>query len=217
MRSRSCFFKKLVTISAPNIQLTPLSLSPQPWKSFSGSLHSKSHKIPNYKFDCIPVSGISTGLLTFQIQSSQFKSGLSPPCIQMILSSMIDNMVRLLKQSPNNFQSLMLYLLLLSSQNPYSLFMVEHSWFPLNKKKFSGYLILQARSRHIVSIENLPLSTQSPKNRQLASGGNPPSSKILNKSQYCPCMSPCIYIKDTADLDRGFEFQHYWLAHKNLD
>mmetsp|Transcript_2243 Transcript_2243/g.2593 ORF Transcript_2243/g.2593 Transcript_2243/m.2593 type:complete len:84 (+) Transcript_2243:563-814(+) len=47
----------------------------------SGSDHNKSHSNP--------VSGTSHGRLMFEICSNLFNSGLSPPCMQIILSSMI--------------------------------------------------------------------------------------------------------------------------------
>lgn len=46
------------------------------------------------------------------IWSKLVSSGLSPPCMQMIFSSMSPTTGRQLKQSVNAFQSLMLYLLL---------------------------------------------------------------------------------------------------------
>ena len=49
--------------------------------SLSGSDHNKSHSNP--------VSGISVGLTIFLIYSTLFNSGLNPPCMQKILSSMI--------------------------------------------------------------------------------------------------------------------------------
>lgn len=42
----------------------------------------------------------------------------------------------------------------------------------------------------MVSRDCFPRSTQSPRNRQLLSGGKPPYSNSLSKSQYCPWMSP---------------------------
>ena len=50
-----------------------------PLHSLSGSDHNKSHKSP--------VSGMSVGLTIFFIYSTLFNSGLKPPCIQNILSS----------------------------------------------------------------------------------------------------------------------------------
>ena len=46
MRSRSCRFKNLLTTSAPNVNETPRSFSPQPWTSLSGSDHKRSHRRP---------------------------------------------------------------------------------------------------------------------------------------------------------------------------
>ena len=37
--------------------------------------------------------------------------------------------------------------------------MEAHSWLPRRMKKFSGYLILYASSRQMVSSDCLPLST----------------------------------------------------------
>ena len=42
----------------------------------------------------------------------------------------------------------------------------------------------------MVSSDCFPRSTQSPRNRQLDSGGNPPYSNSRRRSQYCPWMSP---------------------------
>ena len=57
----------------------------------------------------------SVGRMTRRICSMEFKSGLRPPCIVNIFSSMIAAMGKQLKQSVKVFQSLMLYLLLHSS------------------------------------------------------------------------------------------------------
>ena len=46
MRSRSCLFRNLLTTSAPNVNDTPRSFSPQPCTSLSGSDHSRSHSSP---------------------------------------------------------------------------------------------------------------------------------------------------------------------------
>lgn len=56
-----------------------------------------------------PVSGTSVGRITLLICSIDCKSGLSPPCIVKIFSSMIAAMGKQLKQSVNVFHSLMLY------------------------------------------------------------------------------------------------------------
>ena len=50
------------------------------------------------------------GLITLRICSIDWRSGLSPPCIVKIFSSMIAAIGRQLKQSVNVFHSLMLYL-----------------------------------------------------------------------------------------------------------
>lgn len=57
----------------------------------------------------------SVGLMILRICSIEFKSGLRPPCMQNIFSSMIAAIGRQLKQSVNVFHSLMLYLRLHSS------------------------------------------------------------------------------------------------------
>ncbi len=57
-----------------------------------------------------PVSGTSVGRITRRICSIDCKSGLNPPCIVKIFSSMMAAIGRQLKQSVNVFQSLMLYL-----------------------------------------------------------------------------------------------------------
>ena len=46
MRSMSCLARYLETISGPKVKDTPLSFSPQPITSLSGSDHSKSHSSP---------------------------------------------------------------------------------------------------------------------------------------------------------------------------
>ena len=52
MRSKSWRFKNLLTTSAPNVNDTPLSFSPQPFVSLSGSDHSKSQRRPERKLKC---------------------------------------------------------------------------------------------------------------------------------------------------------------------
>lgn len=51
MRSKSCLFKNFATTSVPKVNETPLSFSPQPVTSLSGSDHNKSHNKPitNYR------------------------------------------------------------------------------------------------------------------------------------------------------------------------
>ena len=63
----------------------------------------------------VPESGTSTGLLILSIYWNVLRSGLKPPCIHIILSSIIAITGSVLKQSPNNFHNLILYLLLHSS------------------------------------------------------------------------------------------------------
>ena len=46
IRSRSCLARNLDTISGPKVKETPLSFSPHPWTSLSGSDHSRSHNNP---------------------------------------------------------------------------------------------------------------------------------------------------------------------------
>lgn len=57
----------------------------------------------------------SVGLITRRICSIEFRSGLKPPCIVKIFSSIIAAIGKQLKQSVKVFQSLILYLLLHSS------------------------------------------------------------------------------------------------------
>jgi len=56
-----------------------------------------------------PVSGTSVGRMTLRICSIDCRSGLSPPCIVKIFSSMMAAIGRQLKQSVKVFHSLMLY------------------------------------------------------------------------------------------------------------
>ena len=46
IKSKSCRFKNFETTSAPNVNETPRSFSPQPWTSLSGSDHNKSQSRP---------------------------------------------------------------------------------------------------------------------------------------------------------------------------
>ena len=46
MRSMSCFVRNLATISGPKVKDTPLSFSPHPTTSLSGSDHRRSHSKP---------------------------------------------------------------------------------------------------------------------------------------------------------------------------
>lgn len=103
--------------SCPNVNDTPLSFSAHPFTSLSGSDHSKSqsnpiNNQPKHALDSLPSSGTSVGLIILVSCSKLVKSGLKPPCIQIILSSMMAATGRQLKQSPNIFQVLKLYLLL---------------------------------------------------------------------------------------------------------
>merc|ERR1719195_809312 len=100
IKSRSCLLRNFDTTSAPNVKLTPLSFSPQPCTSLSGSDHSRSHNNP--------VSGTSVGLMILRICSMLWRSGLRPPWQQKIFSSTMAAMGRQLKQSVNVFHSLML-------------------------------------------------------------------------------------------------------------
>ena len=50
MRSRSCLARNLDTISGPKVKDTPLSFSPQPMVSLSGSAHNKSHSNPAQQY-----------------------------------------------------------------------------------------------------------------------------------------------------------------------
>ena len=49
MRSRSCLARNLETISGPKVKDTPLSFSPQPIVSLSGSAQSRSHSKPGHE------------------------------------------------------------------------------------------------------------------------------------------------------------------------
>ena len=117
----SCFCKNLETTSGPKVKDTPRSFSDHPVISLSGSDHSRSHNSPgrtrhimkgkSLGLACTdaPVSGTSVGLMTLRICSMDWRSGLRPPCIVKIFSSMMAAMGRQLKQSVNVFHSLMLY------------------------------------------------------------------------------------------------------------
>lgn len=136
MRSMSCFCRKRETTSGPKVKETPRSFSLHPVMSLSGSDHSKSHNRPQsgiYKSQRITTQAklglfedhallqkiraplTSVGRITRRICSMEFRSGLRPPCIVKIFSSMIAAIGRQLKQSVNVFHSLILYLLLHSS------------------------------------------------------------------------------------------------------
>jgi hypothetical protein len=123
----SCFCKNLDTTSGPNVKDTPRSFSLQPVISLSGSDQSKSHKRPVWSkqgsektcqgiafrstnaITNVPVSGTSVGLITLRICSILCRSGLNPPCIVKIFSSMMAAMGRQLKQSVKVFHNLILY------------------------------------------------------------------------------------------------------------
>ena len=132
----SCFCRNRETTSGPKVKETPRSFSLHPVISLSGSDHSKSHNRPQSGIygsqrittqakaglseDHEPLEKIgapltSVGRITRRICSMEFRSGLSPPCIVKIFSSMIAAMGKQLKQSVKVFHSLMLYLLLHSS------------------------------------------------------------------------------------------------------
>jgi hypothetical protein len=101
-RSRSCVFKNCSTMSAPNMNDTPLSLSVQPWLSASGSAHNRSQSNPcHHEHYCTKVSfcaitdlyiniyiytssGMSVGRRMLLIWSILYKSGDRPPCVQKI-------------------------------------------------------------------------------------------------------------------------------------
>lgn len=70
IRSRSCLCKNLATTSEPKVNDTPLSFSPQPKTSLSGSDQSKSHSRP--------WSGTSVGRMMRLICSMDWRSGESP-------------------------------------------------------------------------------------------------------------------------------------------
>lgn len=70
IRSRSCLCRNLATTSEPNVNDTPLSFSPQPRTSLSGSDQSKSHSRP--------WSGTSVGRMMRLICSMDCRSGDSP-------------------------------------------------------------------------------------------------------------------------------------------
>ena len=76
---RTCFRLNFSTISAPNVNDTPRSLSAHPLMLGSGSAHKTSHRRP--------VSGTSVGRKIRRICSMLFRSGDNPPCMQKILSS----------------------------------------------------------------------------------------------------------------------------------
>ena len=62
-----------MAMSAPKVNETPLSFSPQPCVSLSGSDHRRSHSRP--------VSGTSVGLAIERIWSKSCKSGDRPACV----------------------------------------------------------------------------------------------------------------------------------------
>ncbi len=135
MRSMSCFCRNRETTSGPNVKETPRSFSLQPVISLSGSDHKRSHRRPQsgiynsqqimeWEFsslnspNSITSEGdphTSVGRITRRICSIELRSGLNPPCMVKIFSSIIAAMGKQLKQSVNVFQSLMLYRLLHSS------------------------------------------------------------------------------------------------------
>ncbi len=100
MRSKSCFWRKSETMSAPKVKDTPRSFSPQPVTSLSGSAHSRSHNNP--------VSGTSVGRAIFFIWSKFLRSGERPPCIHRIFSSIRAATGKQLKQSVKVFHKRML-------------------------------------------------------------------------------------------------------------
>lgn len=125
IKSMSCFCKKRVTTSGPNVNDTPRSFSDQPVMSLSGSDHNRSQRRPGVcklcqlsvysgelqsRLTSSPVSGTSVGRITRRICSIDCRSGDRPPCMVKIFSSMIAAIGRQLKQSVNVFHNLMLYL-----------------------------------------------------------------------------------------------------------
>ncbi len=70
IKSKSWRLRNFVTISDPKVKDTPLSLSPQPWMSLSGSDHNRSHRRP--------VSGTSVGRAIDRIWSKSWRSGDKP-------------------------------------------------------------------------------------------------------------------------------------------
>lgn len=110
IKSRSCSSKNAATQSGPKVKDTPLSLSPHPLTSLSGSAHSRSQSNPE--------SGTSAGLGICFICSSDFKSGDSPPCMHKIFSSINAATGKQLKQSVNVLHNRTLYRLLHSSKKP---------------------------------------------------------------------------------------------------
>lgn len=107
MRSKSCFWRNSDTLSAPNVNETPLSFIPQPLISLLGSDQRRSQSKP--------VSGTSVGRCKFLIWSKSCRSGERPPCMQRIFSSIRAATGRQLKQSVNIFHNRTLNLLLHSS------------------------------------------------------------------------------------------------------
>ena len=147
----SCFCKKRVTTSGPKVKEIPRSFSAHPVISLSGSLQSRSHKSPQsgiYRIVLTRYIEDGQGWLTAigriirRICSMEFRSGLNPPCIQNIFSSMRAATGMQLNKSMKAFHSITLYRLLHSSQKPFNRFISGHSWFPRKGKKLSGYLIL---------------------------------------------------------------------------
>ena len=102
--SNSCLWRNFATTSAPNVKDTPLSFSPQPKTTSSGSDHKRSQRRP--------WSGTSVGHIICQICSMDWRFGDKPPWQQNIFSSMMAAIGKQLKQSVKVFHSLMLYLLL---------------------------------------------------------------------------------------------------------
>jgi len=110
IKSRSCLWRNLATTSAPKVNETPRSFSPQPIVSLSGSDQRRSQRRP--------WSGTSVGRMIRRICSMDCKSGLKPPWQQNIFSSMIAAIGKQLKQSVNVFHNFMLYLLLPEKEKP---------------------------------------------------------------------------------------------------
>lgn len=80
-----------------------------------GDLEMRRLATRDESIQATPDPPTSVGRMTRRICSIEFRSGLRPPCIVKIFSSMIAAMGRQLKQSVNVFHSLMLYRRLHSS------------------------------------------------------------------------------------------------------
>src|SRR5271169_5699035 len=120
----SCFVKKRDTTSGPKVKEIPRSFSAHPVISLSGSLQSRSHMSPQSgTYRIVLVRYIedgqewltSIGRIIRRICSMEFRSGLNPPCIQNIFSSMTAATGMQLNKSVKVFHSFLLYRVLHSS------------------------------------------------------------------------------------------------------